>query len=119
MNKPYTKLEKHVAKWLKETGKDYSDGAQGAYNDLMQGGCVSGMVGHLIYYHDTIRFYRTYRNDIEALLSDTCSNIGESPSSLFNRAGWDNDDPLARDTNNQNILAWFGFEEAARQLMEF
>jgi hypothetical protein len=29
---------------------------------------------------------------------------------------WDKTDPLARDSGNQNLLAWFGFEETARMI---
>ena len=32
------------------------------------------------------------------------------------RCRWETDDPLANDTYNQNLLAWFGFEETAHQL---
>jgi len=31
---------------------------------------------------------------------------------------WDKSDPFADDTNNQNLLAWFGFEETARRLAD-
>ena len=29
---------------------------------------------------------------------------------------WDKEDPLAIDIHNQNLLAWFGFEEALRNI---
>jgi hypothetical protein len=114
---PETKLERHVARWLKTTGRDYDTKAQGAYDDLLQGGCQSGMVGHLIYYSATVPFYKRYASEIDALLAALCQDTGESPAQLFGDK-WDADDPLARDTLNQNLLAWFGFEEAARRLME-
>ena len=31
---------------------------------------------------------------------------------------WNNDDPLALDAMNQNLLAWFGFETVASNLMD-
>lgn len=34
-------------------------------------------------------------------------------SDLFGER-WDSEDPLATDTYNQNLLAWFGFEETLR-----
>lgn len=116
---PVTPLQKHVARWLKSTGKEYSNGPAGAYDDLMTGGCASGMVGRLVYYTDTLRFYRRYRDEIDALLSRTLDDFGyTSPAELFSEAKWDRSDPLAHDTQNQNLLAWFGFEETARFLME-
>jgi hypothetical protein len=116
MKTPETKLERHVAKWLKSQGQDYEDGAQGAYDDLMFGGCQSGIVGHLIYYTDTLKFYRAHKAEINALLAEMIDSTGSQPAELFEN--WDKEDPLALDTYNQNLLAWFGFEEAARRLME-
>lgn len=113
MRKPETKLERHVAKWLRE----YNDDPQGTYDDLMYGGCQSGIVGHLIYYTDTVKFYKKHREEIDRLLGDMCDDTGMTPSELFGDK-WERDDPLARDTMNQNLLAWFGFEETARNLME-
>lgn len=117
MNKPTTPLQRHVAKWLRETGSDYDDGPDGAYHDLMYGGCQSGMVGHLIYYSDTVKFYRKHRREIDTMLAEACQSTGYAPPELFGDK-WDGDDPLAREQHNQNLLAWFGFEETARALME-
>jgi hypothetical protein len=83
----------------------------------MHGGCVSGTVGHLIYYRDTVRFYRRHMREIDEMLKERCRDCGESPASLFGDQ-WDKDDPLARADLNQNLLAWFGFEEAARVIMD-
>jgi hypothetical protein len=122
MKTPETRLEKHVAKWLKSQSKDYDgeykERLQSVYDDLMQGGCISGMVGHLIYYYDTVRFYKNYRQEIDTLLSELLQDTGCSISELFGEK-WDNDDPLARDIYNQNLLAWFGFEETATRLVDY
>lgn len=114
---PETKLERHVAKWLKDQAVDggYESGVEGVAEDLLYGGCQSGMVGHLIYYTDTIKFYKKYKADIHALLRDMLDSVGGGIDNLFGDK-WDKEDPLANDTSNQNLLAWFGFEEAARVL---
>ena len=111
-----TKLEEVARRWLNSTGKDggYTENAAGAYRDLMKGGCASGMVSDLTYYTDTVRFYKRHASEIDQMLQEACDDSGCLPGKLFERAGWDDSDPLARDTTNQNILAWFGFEEAAR-----
>jgi len=76
------------------------------------------MVGELVYYHDTVRFYKTYRKEIDAMLTDTMQDLGaNSPADVFGDK-WDSEDPLARDTLNQNLLAWFGFEKTARKLAD-
>ena len=38
-----------------------------------------------------------------------------APSELFGDK-WDKEDPLAQTTCNQNLLAWFGFEETLRNI---
>jgi len=38
-----------------------------------------------------------------------------SPANVFGNK-WDNEDPFAENTNNKNLLAWFGYEETARDL---
>jgi hypothetical protein len=115
---PETALERNVARWANAHAANYDNGLEGVFSDLFYGGCQSGMVGHLIYYKDTIAFYRKHRREIESLLKDLMSDLGEkSPAALFGDK-WDDDDPFARDTQNQNLLAWFGFEEAARRLCD-
>ena len=111
-----TRLEKVARNWLNREGENYpEDGAVGAYRDLMHGGCASGMVGELIYYRDTIRFFRLHKSDITAILKEQMEDSGSGPAELFGDK-WDASDPLAFDESNQNLLAWFGFEEAARNV---
>ena len=114
---PETKLERYVARWINKQAKDYDNGAEGVLKDLFYGGCQSGMVGELIYYADTVPFYKRHMSEIDALLKDTMKDTGLQPAELFGDR-WDSDDPLARDTYNQTLLAWFGFEETARKLAD-
>ena len=109
------RLERAALRWLNSKGQHYENGAAGAYKDLAYGGCQSGMVSELIYYTDTVKFYKRHRADIHALLKDMLSDVGGSPAELFGDK-WDQGDPLASDIYNQNLLAWFGFEEAARNV---
>ena len=109
---PETALERHVANWLRSEAREQDYRIRSVLRDLMHGGCASGVVGHLIYYRDTTRFFRRYRKDIGELIAEHIDSTGEP----FAPTGWYALDPLALDANNQNILAWFGFEEAARSL---
>lgn len=109
-----TPLQMHVAEWLDDRGTDYDDGWRGAYADLQYGGCASGMVGELIYHSDTQDFYQRHQREIDALLSDMISETGCQPAELFRE--WDESDPLARESSNITILAWFAFEETAYRL---
>jgi hypothetical protein len=112
-----TGLEKAVKRWVNGMVEDGYPAAS-ILEDLLRGGCQSGMVGGLIYYKDTLTFYRRHRAEINKLLSAMLAETGEKgPAGLFGgEVGWDSEDPLALDTTNQNLLAWFGFEETARAL---
>ena len=109
-----TKLEREVQKVINGYARDYESGAEGFIKDLEQGGCQSGMVSGLIYYNDTVAFYKKHRKEVNALLVDLLTDYA-NPTELFGDK-WDATDPFADDTNNQNLLAWFGFEETAFRL---
>ncbi len=107
-------LQQHVQEWIEEQKED---GYEGAGNDLLEHGCQSGMVSHLIYYTDTVKFYDEHQQEIDAMLQEICQDCGCQPNELFGDK-WDATDPFARGDLNKNLLAWFGFEEAARQIIE-
>ena len=109
-----TALDRAVCRWANATGQDYEEGAKGALNDLFYGGCQSGMVSGLIYYTDTLKFYKRHQQDIAALVKEMQDQTGEPISKLLR--DFDHDDPLCLEQSNQNLLAWFGFEESARVL---
>jgi hypothetical protein len=110
-----TRLERHVQRWINDRANDYESGVEGVLKDLMYGGCQSGMVGHLVYYTDTLKFFATHRREISAMLTEAMQNYGGNVKSVFGEK-WDDSDPLAQETQNRNLLAWFGFEETARNL---
>lgn len=113
--KPETKLERHVACWLRSQARERDGSIAAVAEDLVYGGCASGIVGHLVYYTDTLRFEARYRKEINALLTEALTN--GCVSSVSQLSGWDTDDPRGFGTVNRNVLAWFGFEEAARALL--
>lgn len=92
--------------------------------DLTQHGAISGMVGGLIYYYETTRFFNEHRDEILAMLKELKEETGLDEKELFGEKWntWedlleeeaDDLDPLA-DQNNQNLLAWFAVEELATQ----
>jgi hypothetical protein len=109
-----TKLEKKVINVLLDQGS--SSDIENYIQDLLQHGCQSGMVSELIYYSDTTEFFQKYKKDIVNLLNETMDSTGaSSPAEVFGEK-WDNEDPLAEDSSNQNLLAWFGFEETVYRL---
>jgi phage gp36-like protein len=71
------------------------------FSGLLQYGCISGMVGSLIYYCDTHAFYDKHYDQIEELRLDHESSIGQ---------------PIKVDSDYKNFMAWFAFEKTAYQL---
>ncbi len=108
-------LFKRVCNYVIDRWGDYND-KKYIFTDVLNHGCHSGVVTELIYYSDTVRFYKQYRQEINDLLYDAMSGTGlYAPSELFGDK-WDKEDPLAQDDFNQNLLAWFGFEETLRNI---
>ena len=71
------------------------------FSDLAQNGCISGMVGGLIYYTDTAKFYDAHYDEIETLRNNWEEETGE---------------PLRPDGDLKNWFAWFAFEQIAFDL---
>jgi len=79
---------------------DYHD-ITAFFSDLLQHGCVSGMVSSLVYYSDTHAFFDQHYAAIEDLRDDVEDNLGE---------------PLQIKGDLKNFLVWFAFEETAYQI---
>ncbi len=83
---------------------DYSaEDIMAFFKDLLSHGCISGMVNSLIYYADTAIFFDRHYVEIENLRFEHLENGGE---------------PLQFDGDLKNAMAWFAFEETARQLVD-
>lgn len=108
-------LTKRVCNYVIGRWSDYND-KKYIFTDVLNNGCCSGVVSELIYYYDTVRFYKQYRQEINEMLYNIMNETGlYAPSELFGDK-WDKEDPLAQDDFNQNLLAWFGFEETLRSI---
>lgn len=73
------------------------------FTDLLLNGCQSGMVGKLIYYSDTHKFYDKYYNEIEEIRYELEESLGES---------------LQPKGDLKNWYSWLAFEETARKIAE-
>ena len=118
-SKAISPLKKRVCSYIITEWSDYND-KKHIFTDVLNYGCQSGVVGFLIYYTDTTAFYKKYQSEINELLYNYMEETGlYSPKELFG-SKWDKDDPLAIEDYNQNLLAWFGFEETLRNIgLEF
>lgn len=88
------------------------------FNDLFAYGCESVIVTSMIYYVDTLKFFNRHKEEINVLLSETLNQLGyECPSKIFEDK-WNKTDPLVMEITNQNLLAWFAFEETAGRMFD-
>lgn len=110
-----TPLKKRVCNYIIDEWGNYDD-KKNIFTDVLNYGCQSGMVGFLIWYSDTVRFYKQYKQEIDDLLYNLMYETGiYSLPELFGNK-WDKEDPLGNSDFNMNLLAWFGFEETLRNL---
>ena len=108
-------LTKDVIDYILNEWDEYDD-KKNIVLDVLDNGCQSGWVGHLVYYSQTTAYYKKHQGEINELLYDTMHDCGiYNPSELFGDK-WDTQDPLALYRYNQNLLAWFGFEETMRNV---
>ncbi len=82
---------------------DNYDDIKDWFNDLACSGCSSGMIGGLVYYSDTHKFYDAHYDEIEELWDEYEESMGE---------------PLKVDGDLKNWYAWFAYEETARKLAD-
>lgn len=79
------------------------DEAETFFEDLFNHGCMSGMIGDLIYYNDTHKFYDDNYSDIEDLRYEYETELGEVLKPVGDLKNW---------------YAWFAFEETSRKIAQ-
>lgn len=110
-----SELAAYVFDYIKDKWNDY-DNPIDIFTDVLNHGCQSGIVGSLVYYSDTVPFYQEHKEEINEMLYYWLEETGDhDPAILFGK-NWHKDDPLAIYDENQNLLAWFGFEEMLRKI---
>lgn len=103
---------------IDEIESRYTDQVEDFFTDLMNSGCVSGMINSMIDYSDTLKFFNYHKDEINAMVAELVDSIGcECITGLFGDK-FDKSDFLCIDQSNQNLLAMFGFEETARKFAE-
>lgn len=70
--------------------------------DIVQCGCISGIVPSLVYYSDTVRFFNCYRQEILTMLTDPDKNIYSEYTYLLNDKKYS--------VSQKNDLAWFAYD---------
>ena len=96
-----TKLEKRVINDLLNTGLSTEE-LKDHIKDIVQCGCISGIVPSLVYYSDTTKFFNYYRKEILSMLQDPYKNIYSEYTSLLDQKKYS--------ILEKNNLSWFAYD---------
>jgi len=77
-------IKEAVINWSNEDQENYPEKSK--LEDLQSHGCISGMVSDLIYYADTVKFYKAHKKEIISLVSEFCENTGETLKDFISHA---------------------------------
>ena len=75
IKKDATPLQKRVCNYVIDEWSNYDD-KKNIFTDVLHYGCQSGMVGFLIWYSDTVRFYKQYKSEIDEMLYELMYETG-------------------------------------------
>ena len=96
-----TKLEKRVINDLLNTGLSTEE-LKDHIKDIVQCGCISGIVPSLVYYSDTTKFFNCYRQEILTMLTDPDKNIYSEYTYLLDQKKYS--------VSQKNDLSWFAYD---------
>ena len=74
--------------------------------DLAKHGCISGIVGSLMYYSDTTELFDNFEDECNDWLEESTKETGMNPFELFHN--WD---VAINSAYNKNIVIWAMFED--------
>ena len=101
VNQFNTKLEKRVISDLLNTGLTTEE-LKDHIKDIVQCGCISGIVPSLVYYSDTTKFFNCYRQEILSMLQDPDKNIYSEYTYLLDQKKYS--------VSEKNDLSWFAYD---------
>ena len=73
--------------------------------NVLEYGCVSGIVNELIYYYQTEAFFNRHKDEINELAHELSEEIYGDKYSIYKNLQYE---------CNKNTMAWFGMEEMPR-----
>ena len=95
------RVEKRVINDLLNTGLSTEE-LKDHIKDIVQCGCVSGIVPSLIYYSDTCKFFNCYRQEILSMIQNPDKNIYSDCTYLLGYKKYN----IAQ----KNDLSWFAYD---------
>ena len=85
------------------------EGLESFISNVLNYGCISGVVSELVYYYQTEEFFNTFKDEINDLAHSLSEDIyGNSFELYYNLNGG----------CSKNNLSWFAFEEITRILAD-
>lgn len=75
--------------------------------EVLNHGCISGIVSELIYYYQTEAFFDRHKEEINELAQEMSIDIYGNPYEIYKNLSYG---------CSKNTLAWFGFEEMTRNI---
>ena len=96
-----SRVERKVINDLINTGLSTEE-LKDHIKDIVQCGCISGIVPSLVYYSDTTRFFNCYRQEILTMLTDPDKNIYSEYTYLLDQKKYS--------VSEKNDLSWFAYD---------
>ena len=106
-NYNYENLKNEVMEILKGMAVDSS--LEEVVEEVLEHGCVTGIVGSLIYYYQTEEFFDKHKDAINDLAHELSEEIYGNPFEIYHNLNGG---------CSKNNMAWFGFEEMTRMIAE-
>ena len=96
-----SRVEKKVINDLINTGLTTEE-LKDHIKNIVQCGCISGIVPSLVYYNDTTKFFNCYRKEILSMLQDPDKNIYSEYTYLLDQKKYS--------VSEKNDLSWFAYD---------
>ena len=107
-------IAEDVLDWAEYEAGEGDVSVKDVLSELQEKGVRSGIT-FLITREDGVKFFDEHKPEINKILGDYIYNINGGP---FTYPGWDEEDPLTLNENNQDCLAAFAFEQVALDLLD-
>ena len=104
-NNNYENLKNEVMEILESMAVDSS--LETVIEEVLEHGCVSGIVGSLIYYYQTEAFFNKHKDAINDLAHELSEDLYGNPFEIYHNL---------YGGCSKNNMAWFGFEEVTRMI---
>lgn len=102
-NNNYENLKNEVMEILE--GMAIDSNLETVIEEVLEHGCISGVVGSLVYYYQTEAFFNRHKDAINELAHELSEEIYGNPFEIYHNLNGG---------CSKNNMAWFGFEEITR-----